>query len=75
MLESTLDRIHSAIEGPFPYMERVLQLRASMGASRCPEDWRDATALMECADMRMYEAKRARQGIDRTGPVPLEPSC
>ncbi len=75
VLESTLDRIHSAVEGPFPYMERVLQLRASMGASRCPEDWRDATALMECADMRMYEAKRARQGVDRTGPIPLEPSC
>ena len=74
-LEATLARIHAAVEGAFPYLDRVLPLRASMGASRCPEDWRDATALMECADMRMYEAKRTRQGRDRSGPMPLEPSC
>ena len=74
-LATTLDRIQTAVEGPFAYLDRVLRLRASMGASRCPEDWRDATALMECADMRMYEAKRTRQGRDRTGPVPLDPPC
>ncbi|MBO9686066.1 MAG: GGDEF domain-containing protein [Mitsuaria chitosanitabida] len=64
-LEATLERIHLAVEGPFTYADRVLTLRASMGAARCPEDWRDATALVECADTRMYEAKRARHGRDR----------
>ncbi|OWQ83399.1 GGDEF domain-containing protein [Roseateles aquatilis] len=69
-LEATLERIHAAIEGPFTYADRTLPLCASLGTARCPEDWRDATALMECADMRMYEAKRARKGCGSGSRLP-----
>ncbi len=76
-LASTLDRIHAAIEGPFLYLDQPLPIRVSIGASRCPEDWRDATTLMKCADMRMYESKRLRQGTREgaTRPTPLDPPC
>ncbi|KAI1693143.1 diguanylate cyclase, GGDEF domain-containing protein [Ditylenchus destructor] len=56
----------------FTSPSRALQLRRSgadaareHGRGTGPEDWRDATALVECADSRMYESKRARQGAER----------
>ncbi len=43
----------------------AVKVRASTGIARAPEDSRDATELLRCADVAMYSAKRAGAGYRR----------
>jgi diguanylate cyclase (GGDEF)-like protein/PAS domain S-box-containing protein len=47
-----------ALRGPFPVGQLMLGIDASVGAAICPTHGTDASMLMRCADVAMYEAKR-----------------
>lgn len=47
-----------ALREPFPVGELRLGIDASVGAAICPTHGADASTLMRCADVAMYEAKR-----------------
>jgi diguanylate cyclase (GGDEF)-like protein len=51
-------QILETIAMPFAVAENEYYLGASIGISVCPEDGRDATALMRNADSAMYHAKQ-----------------
>lgn len=57
-LEATMRRLAGQINGSFEFEGRLLQVGASMGAARFPEDGRDVARLIELADQRMYHHKR-----------------
>jgi diguanylate cyclase len=59
-LEAVAGRISRALAKPFALDELTLNLSASIGAARFPDDGSDANALLRCADVAMYAAKDAQ---------------
>ena len=59
-LESIAGRISRALAEPFALDELSLNVSASIGAARFPDDGGDASALLRCADVAMYSAKDAQ---------------
>ncbi|MFG6412548.1 diguanylate cyclase domain-containing protein [Roseateles sp. DC23W] len=60
-LEATMNRLSGQINGSFLFEGRSLPVGASMGAACFPEDGSEFSQLIDLADQRMYEQKRARQ--------------
>jgi EAL domain-containing protein (putative c-di-GMP-specific phosphodiesterase class I) len=59
-LEAAAGRISQALARPFALDELSLNVAASIGAARFPDDGPDASALLRCADVAMYAAKDAQ---------------
>jgi diguanylate cyclase (GGDEF)-like protein len=56
-------RIGVALQEPFEIDGLELVMDASVGAALCPEHGHDAEALLQRADVAMYQAKAARTGF------------
>jgi diguanylate cyclase (GGDEF)-like protein len=52
-----------ALRAPFQVGALHLAIDASLGAALFPEHGTDASTLLRCADVAMYEAKRKRQSV------------
>nr|WP_325346453.1 diguanylate cyclase [Xylophilus sp.] len=52
----------AALSGPWSVAGRPVRLRASIGIALSPDHGDEAEALMRCADIAMYEAKRRGRG-------------
>ncbi|HSC80001.1 MAG TPA: sensor domain-containing diguanylate cyclase [Chitinolyticbacter sp.] len=59
-VERAVQRLQLAIAPPFSFDEAKLCLRASIGAAQFPGDSEQLENLLEIADQRMYQIKRAR---------------
>ena len=55
---ATASALVSALRGPFLVGTLQLAIDASVGAALFPEHGTDASSLLRCADVAMYEAKR-----------------
>ena len=55
-------RIRDALRVPFRLDDVELHLSASVGIALCPDHALTASALLQCADVAMYDAKRSRAG-------------
>jgi diguanylate cyclase (GGDEF)-like protein len=60
VLEQVAQRLNACINEPFAVDEISLEVGASIGIARFPEDGEDLHALMRCADIAMYAAKEAQ---------------
>lgn len=58
---AAIARLYAALDAPFDFERQCVPLRASLGIAHAPEDGGDADALLECADIRMYESKQRRR--------------
>ena len=58
-IEQIGERLLKAINSPFQLGGKRLQVRASIGAARFPQDADNAEDLLRHADQAMYDAKRA----------------
>ena len=58
----------SAVRQPFPLGALQLGVDASVGVAHFPTHGRDASSLLRCADVAMYEAKRKRLPAVEYGP-------
>ncbi len=56
------DRLLTALQAPFDLEGIALHVDASVGIAVCPDHADDATALLQRADVAMYQAKAARSG-------------
>lgn len=68
-IEGALQRFRQSIASPLEFEGTTLDLSASLGLARYPEDGTALDELLEVADQRMYAAKRATRA---TQPAPLE---
>jgi diguanylate cyclase (GGDEF)-like protein len=59
-LLAIVERLSQETDQPFRFEDRTLDLTASIGHARFPEDGKDVDALVEAADRSMYEMKRTR---------------
>ena len=59
-LLAIVERVSHETDQPFRFEGRTLHLTASIGHARYPEDGKDVDALLEAADLSMYEMKRTR---------------
>jgi diguanylate cyclase (GGDEF)-like protein len=59
-LIAIVERISQETDQPFRFEGRTLQLTASIGHARYPDDAKDVDALLEVADRSMYQMKRSR---------------
>ncbi len=59
-LLTIVERLSQEMDQPFRFEGRTLDLTASIGLARFPEDGKDADALLEAADRSMYQMKRTR---------------
>jgi diguanylate cyclase (GGDEF)-like protein len=59
-LIAIVERISQETDQPFRFEGRALQLTASIGHARYPDDATDVDALLEVADRSMYHMKRSR---------------
>jgi diguanylate cyclase (GGDEF)-like protein len=59
-LIAIVERISLETDQPFRFEGRTLQLAASIGYARFPEDGTEVDALLEVADRSMYQMKRTR---------------
>jgi diguanylate cyclase len=59
-LIAIVERVSQETDQPFRFEGRTLDLTASIGHARYPEDGKDVDALLEVADRSMYEMKRTR---------------
>jgi diguanylate cyclase (GGDEF)-like protein len=59
-LLAIVERLSQEMDQPFRFEGRTLDLTASIGLARFPEDGKDADALLEAADRSMYQMKRTR---------------
>ena len=57
-----LEKVVEANAVPVPFGTCALVVSVSVGGSIYPRDATDELALRECADLRMYEAKRSGGG-------------
>jgi diguanylate cyclase (GGDEF)-like protein len=55
-----VERISEQTDQPFRFEGRIMDLTASIGHARFPEDGKDVDALLEAADRSMYQMKRKR---------------
>jgi diguanylate cyclase (GGDEF)-like protein len=60
VLLSIVERISQETDQPFRFEGRTLDLTASIGAARFPDDGSNVDALLEAADRSMYQMKRTR---------------
>ena len=58
------DRIRQEIERPFELSTMVVDVGASVGIARFPDDGESLEALLRCADVAMYAAKDGETGIE-----------
>ncbi|HWM10658.1 MAG TPA: EAL domain-containing protein [Solirubrobacteraceae bacterium] len=56
-------RLRDALRRPFALREVAVELEASIGVAFYPEHGTTAGALLQRADVAMYEAKRGRHGV------------
>jgi diguanylate cyclase (GGDEF)-like protein/PAS domain S-box-containing protein len=56
------EAILAAVRQPIVVKGEALEVGASIGVALCPDHTRDPIALMQCADLAMYAAKRAKAG-------------
>ena len=61
-LERVAAKVVEAIELPFEVDGVVIDIGASVGIARYPRDADDVDELLQCADVAMYQAKRAGTG-------------
>jgi diguanylate cyclase (GGDEF)-like protein len=59
-IEREVGRLITRISEPFSVDELSLEVGASIGVARFPEDGEDSHALLRCADIAMYTAKEAQ---------------
>ncbi|NMO52348.1 EAL domain-containing protein [Actinoplanes sp. TBRC 11911] len=59
---SVADRLHDALDQPFPLDGINLTVGGSIGAALCPEHGNTADELLQRADIAMYAAKTNRTG-------------
>lgn len=59
-LRAIVHRISQETDQPFRFESNTLELTASIGHARFPDDGTDVDALLEAADRSMYEMKRTR---------------
>jgi len=59
-LITIVERLSQETDQPFRFEGRTLDLTASIGHARFPEDGKNVDALLEAADRSMYEMKRTR---------------
>jgi diguanylate cyclase (GGDEF)-like protein len=59
-LLNIVERISVETDQPFRFEGRTLDLTASIGAARFPDNGNDVDALLEAADRSMYQMKRTR---------------
>jgi predicted signal transduction protein with EAL and GGDEF domain len=60
MIEQVANRLTQCVNAPFSVDELSLEVGASIGVARFPEDGEDSHALLRCADIAMYAAKEAQ---------------
>ena len=60
VLEKVIGRLTECVNEPFAVDELSLEVGASIGVARYPDDGDDSHALMRCADIAMYAAKEAQ---------------
>jgi diguanylate cyclase (GGDEF)-like protein len=60
VLEVVMARLFKSISQPFVIDELSLEVGASVGVARFPQDGEDSHALLRCADIAMYAAKEAQ---------------
>jgi diguanylate cyclase (GGDEF)-like protein len=60
VLDIVLTRLFKCISQPFSVDELSLEVGASVGVARFPQDGEDSHALLRCADIAMYSAKEAQ---------------
>jgi diguanylate cyclase (GGDEF)-like protein len=60
VVEAAVERLLATVSEPFSVDELSLEVGASVGVARFPEDGEDAHALLRCADIAMYAAKDAQ---------------
>jgi diguanylate cyclase (GGDEF)-like protein len=61
-LELAARELLVCLQQPFAIDELTLEVTASVGIARFPEDGRDPHTLLRCADVAMYEAKAKQAG-------------
>ena len=61
-LDAIIRRLSATVSQPFTVDELALEVGASIGVARYPQDGRDSNALIRCADIAMYAAKEAQTG-------------
>ena len=59
-IEREIGRLMTCISEPFAVDELSLEVGASIGVARYPEDGDDSHALLRCADIAMYAAKESQ---------------
>jgi diguanylate cyclase (GGDEF)-like protein len=60
VLEVVMARLFTSVSQPFMIDELSLEVGASVGVARFPQDGEDSHALLRCADIAMYAAKEAQ---------------
>ncbi len=61
-LEATAEKILEALRQPIELLGNTVDVDASIGVARYPEDGEEANVLLRRADVAMYQAKRSRSG-------------
>ncbi|MDQ6834736.1 MAG: EAL domain-containing protein, partial [Actinomycetota bacterium] len=59
-VEHAVDDLNKCVSEPFVVDELSLEVGASIGVARYPQDGEDSHALLRCADIAMYAAKEAQ---------------
>ena len=62
-LEFAARELLVCLQQPFEIDELTLEVAASIGIARFPDDGRDPHTLLRCADVAMYEAKEKQTGV------------
>jgi diguanylate cyclase (GGDEF)-like protein len=60
VLEVVMARLFKSVSRPFVIDELSLEVGASVGVARFPQDGEDSHALLRCADIAMYAAKETQ---------------
>ena len=60
----TARRVRDVLAEPFHLDDMTLSVEASVGVSLYPQHGRDATRLLQLADVAMYQAKEDRSGVE-----------